>query len=357
MELSVAIIEVLKEFSSETKTAQTGPMSLADIQRRLVMKFGDTDKTSEEITEKDWPTRKMVRTSMADLLVMEELLPNEQRTIRFSESETKEGIVRRTNYYYANAITDAELKFLLDSTLYSSIINQKHANRLAKNIQNLSGKHLKDMTQYAAVFGETRYSPSNDVLSNVELLMQALGKSKVTFQLNVYSTGKRLVPAKKEHDTVNPHYVVMGSGRYYLLATYDNSEKVYYFRVDLMTDIRITKEPSVGREKIPELKNGIDWSKYMFQHPYMVTGTVERIKLRIKKEHFTQIIDWFGTDIRVLSETGDTVDVEVRACEKAMKYWLLSYGESVEALNMTPGFAEEMREAAKIIYEKYGKGK
>ena len=353
MELSYQIVEILKEFSSKEKTLETHPMSLSEVRKQLVLKIGSRSNLGD-VQDDDFPTRKMVRTSMKSLLEMEAILPEEQRTIRYTEKIRKE-VSYKSNYWYENCISDAELKFLIDSALYANIINQKNGQKLVKNIQNLSGKKLSDMTMYAKNFGETKYTQNVDVLLNVEILMQAIkSQRKVSFDLNVYDVNKVL--KSYNNYIINPHYVVMGNGRYFLVGTYDNSEKCYYYRVDLMTKIKITKVVSVDRLNIPELKGGIDMSKYMFQHPYMISGNIKKMKLRVNKSIFTQIVDWFGTTFTVLpnTETIETVDISVEVCENAMKYWLLQYGENVQALDMGKDFAENMQKAAKIIYEKYG---
>lgn len=353
MELSYAIVEILREFSSENPTMSTHPMTLTEIQKRLSQRFGNR-KSLTEINDDDFPTRKMVRTSMEALLQTEASLPEKERTIRYTEkgSDNKK---YRSNYYYQSLLSDAELKYLIDSTLYSSIINTEQMQQLVNNIKGLSGKNLANMTLYASVFGEAKYSQQIDVLKNVEVLMEAIRKQrKVDFSLNVYNIEKELTPYTK--CTINPHYVVMGNSRYYLIGTYDGNEKPYFFRVDLMTDIVITNEKSDNRETVPELKNGLNLSQYMHQHPYMISGKVSRIKLRVNKSIFTQIIDWFGTDVIVLpdTETELTVDVSVKACEGAIHYWLLQYGQEVLALDMDKEFAKGMQTAAKTIYEKYG---
>jgi predicted DNA-binding transcriptional regulator YafY len=185
--------------------------------------------------------------------------------------------------------------------------------------------------------------------------MSAINKRcKVEFSLNVYNIKKELTPYTE--CKISPHYVTMGNGRYYLIGTYDGSEKIYLFRVDLMTKIEITTEKSVRRESISELRD-MNLSEYMYQHPYMISGEVRRMKLRVNKDIFTQIIDWFGIDVVVLldTETENTIDVIIKACERAMHYWLLQYGEGVQALEMNDVFARRMQMAAKAIYEKYGK--
>lgn len=353
MELSQAIVEILREFSSEKKTMTTHPMTLKEIQQRLAQKFGDR-RGLNEIHDDDYPTRKMVRRSMQSLLETETLIQEKDRTIMYSEKGTNTKTYR-TGYYYKSPMRDAQLKYLIDATLYSNIMNTEQSQQLVKDIQGLSGKNLSDMTLYASVFDQSKYTQEIDVLKNVEILMNAINKQcKVQFSLNIYNTEKKLVPYIECE--INPYYVIMGNGRYYLIGTYDGKDKIYFFRVDLMTQIKITDGKSVEREHIPELQGGLNFSEYILQHPYMISGKVSRMKLRVDKNVFTQIIDWFGMNVTVLpnTETENTVDVMVKACEGAMHYWLLQYGESVQALEMGEAFAKQMQTAAKNIYKKYG---
>lgn len=172
--------------------------------------------------------------------------------------------------------------------------------------------------------------------------------------LNVYNIKKELRP-DQEH-IISPFEIVMGNNaKYYLIGTYDNSVKVYFFRIDLITGINMLDEKAEDKENIEEIRNGINLLKYHNEHPYMFGGKPVRMKLRVNKDIFTQIIDWFGYDVTVdrKSETETTIDVTVSAVEDAMHYWLLQYGENVKALNVGEDFAEKMRAAAMKIYESY----
>lgn len=136
MELSYQIVEILKEFSSETRTPETHPMTLTEIRNRLVIKIGGNRGNLSDVLETDLPTRKMVRTSIAVLLDTEAMLPEKQKTIMYSQ-HNKNGKLRKSNYWYRSPISDSELKFLVDSTLYANIINEDNSRKLAKYTENV----------------------------------------------------------------------------------------------------------------------------------------------------------------------------------------------------------------------------
>lgn len=354
MELGYWIVRILQRYSSQKETGDTHPMTLAEIQKRAAAQYDGWKKPYEEYKAEDRPTRKMVQDAMTSLIDGESLLPDEEKTIIYREYGNPDA-PRRTDYWYRSLWRDADLRFLIDSVLYSGILNEKQTQEMVKNIKKLSGENLKKMTRYAGFFGGSRYFADNDVLSNVELLSAAIYQhKKVRFILNVYNIKKELQP-DKEH-IISPFEIVMGNNaRYYLIGTYANSVKAYFFRIDLITGIDVLDEKADDKRNIEEIKNGMNLLKYHNEHPYMFGGKPVQMKLRVNKEIFTQIIDWFGHDVEVdrKSETETTIDVTVSAVEDAMHYWLLQYGENVKALNAGEDFAEKMRAAAMKIYENY----
>ena len=354
MDLEYRIVRILQKYSSQKETTDTHPMTLTEIQQEAAKEYDDGKKPREDYNASDIPTRRMVQRAMDSLIGWELSLPPEEKTIMYREYGDPDA-PRRTDYWYQSPWRDADLRFLIDSALYSGILNEKQTRELVENIKNLSGKNLKEMTRYARVFGGSRYFADNDVMSNVELLSAAIyQQKKVRFMLNVYNIKKELRP-DQEH-IISPFEIVMGNNaKYYLIGTYDNSVKVYFFRIDLITGINMLDEKAEDKENIEEIRNGINLLKYHNEHPYMFGGKPVRMKLRVNKDIFTQIIDWFGYDVTVdrKSETETTIDVTVSAVEDAMHYWLLQYGENVKALNVGEDFAEKMRAAAMKIYESY----
>lgn len=339
------IIEVLKRHSSEKKQHDTHLLNQKEILHFLQK---DYPYLSDEITAKT------VRWALQVIREKEEMFPDQYKALRFRK---KNG--RITGYWTANSISDPELKFLIDSVMYGNIINTRNAQNLAKRIQGLSGKNLYNLTPYASgAFGKQKYLPNIDVLENVNQIMQAQMKQrKVRFQLNVFTAkyGKIELSPTKDH-SVSPLEMLLHGGRYYLMAAYDNTDKLYFFRVDLITEIRRLDDRARKRDEFAVLK-GFERDRFMLKHPIMYGGQEKRFKLKIKKEYFTQVVDTFSDSIQILpgSDTGDAVEVAVYASDEAMRRWLLQYGDIAEALDMDDVFAHKMRVSIDILRKNMSK--
>ena len=335
MELSYMIVEVLKRHSSEKNT-----LNQTQLLRHLQ---SDYPHLAEEITEKK------VRSALEKMIVQESTLPDKSRVLRHTDAK------RKKQYWTDNSLSDAELKFLIDSVVYSNIINTQNARSLAKRIQGLSGKRLRDFTPYASgAFGEQKYTAAINVLKNVEAIAAAQeAKRKISFELNAYiaQNGKTALRPTGKH-TVSPLDTVLHNGRYYLLACYDDGDRIYSFRVDLMTSIRQTAEPA--RRDVPALKS-FRRDEFMLRHPVMYAGRVRRFTLRVKKDSLTQIVDTFSDAAMIVpgSEMEETVDLWVDASDGAMKFWLLQYGDVVEAIDLPEDFAAELKKSVEALSKKY----
>lgn len=334
MELSYMIVEVLKRYSSENNT-----LNQTQLLRHLQ---SDYPHLAEEITQKK------LRSALEKMTAQEIELPEETRVLYYTDAR------RKKRYWTGNSLSDVELKFLIDSVVYSNIINTQNARGLAKRIQGLSGKRLRKLTPYASgAFGRQKYTADVDVLKSVEAIADAQeARRKISFDLNVYTVqnGKIVLCPTRKH-TVSPLETVLHNGRYYLLACYD-SDKIYSFRVDLMTDIRQTAEPV--RCGVSALKNRRR-DEFMLQHPTMYAGRVRRFTLRAKKDSLTQIVDTFSDAAAVIpgSETESTVDLRVDAGDGAMKYWLLQYADIVEAVDLPEDFAAKLKKSVEVLSQKY----
>jgi hypothetical protein len=99
-------------------------------------------------------------------------------------------------------------------------------------------------------------------------------------------------------------------------------------------------------------ENGIDLPTHMAEHIYMMSGESSRVKFRADQCIVTEIIDWFGKDVKFSDETDDAVTVTVKVNEKAMFYWLMQYGEYVEVLEPKT-LRKRVQDTAQQISEKY----
>ena len=65
----------------------------------------------------------------------------------------------------------------------------------------------------------------------------------------------------------------------------------------------------------------------------MFTGESAAVTFRAKKYLVSEIIDWFGKDIKFSDETEDEVTVRVMVNLEAMRKWALQYAVQCEILS------------------------
>lgn len=237
MILAQAIIEVLKKHSGKEKTQSTHPLKITEIVKYLKEDFPEMER-DEIITMSD----KTVRTALNHIVVSEECLDEKDRTVCYTTYKKKDGSEYKTNYWTPKSISDLELKFLIDSVMYSKIFTSDMAHDFAGRIQKLSGKNLESITKYAnASFGKQRLNIDVDILDNIQKIIRA-DKENVflSFDFNIYDVDEKThkIKLKKEsRNMVKVLKVILSEGRYLLLARYKGSKKVYHFWIDLMSNL------------------------------------------------------------------------------------------------------------------------
>ncbi|MGO4865381.1 WYL domain-containing protein [Ligilactobacillus ruminis] len=306
---------------------------------------------------------------------------------------------RTIGYWMMETISESEWMFLMDSVLYSKILTKKEADNLAKRITFLAGKSFSDLTKYRHKMRNQPYTVGDKeidekeghiesrVLKSVHLIRVAIKeRKKVEFNLCVYDYGDqsvRLVPYGKHgkvlpetpdryredvHRVVSPFEVIYSNGRYYMLGLGADLEterstdlKYKLYRVDLMDDlsfaprtVAITKKEAGIEEELANL------FKYRMENPYMFTGKVERVRIRVDADQFTQIVDWFSDDFKVVGHDANEdayYDIEVKVNLNSFTFWVLQYSGCVEVLETgkkgDDSYRNHIKETLKKALEKY----
>lgn len=80
------------------------------------------------------------------------------------------------------------------------------------------------------------------------------------------------------------------------------------------------------------IENGLDLPKHLVEHLYMFAGESVAVKFIAKMYIVTDVIDWFGKDIKFSDATDDEVTVTVKVNPIAMKMWALKYSKHIKAI-------------------------
>ena len=228
---------------------------------------------------------------------------------------------------------DAELRILIDSVLFSKSISTKQAKDLISKIQGLASNHFNAKVSHVSNLPELHRTINKQAMYGLDTLNDAIAaKHQVSFIYNDVDTDMKLHPRRKEPYIVNPYQIVACNGRLYLIGNYDKYDNVSHFRIDKMTEVVDLGTKVKPMKKVEGLEHGLNLPKHMAEHIYMFSGPTVNVKLETTREIFSEITDWFGTDIKILEEDGDKLILRINCNENAMRYWALQYGVYVEVL-------------------------
>ncbi len=248
---------------------------------------------------------------------------------------------------------DAELRILIDSVLFSKSISTRQAKDLIKKIRKLASKYFNAKVSHVYNLPELNRTINKQVMYSMDTINDAIAeKRKISFIYNDIGTDFKLHPRREEPYLVNPYQIVANNGRFYLISNYDKYDNVAHFRIDRMTDVRELEEKVKPIKEIPELDGRLDLPKHMAEHIYMFSGSSISIKLSTTADMMSELVDWFGTDFRILEKDGDRIIVRLNCNENAMRFWALQYGPYVEVLE-PESLRKTVKEDVAAMAEKY----
>ena len=311
----------------------------------------------EQYTDRD---HRLTQQKIVDLLEKNYGVPCTRQTIKNNlmllgemgyEISMEGGIFLKSRLF-----DNAELRMLIDSVLFSRTLSGEEAERLIKKLKALGNTYCHAKVKHVCHLPKLIHSDNKQVLLNLDVLSDAIEQErKVSFTYNSYGKDFQLHPRRKEPYIVNPYQMVANQGRYYLLCSYDTSNRLSHYRLDYMTKLEMLDEKVKPMDQMEDFVQGYSLPKHMAEHIYMFSGPSVQVKMRVWDQMMSQLIDWFGKDFRIVQEDGDELIISVACNEKAMKYWALQYGEYAEILE-PKSLRDEVCKAVRYMGKKYLSG-
>ena len=281
--------------------------------------------------------------------------------LEFSESvrRNKDGEeeVIYTDWYLERDFSDAELRLIIDSLLFSKHIPYSQCKELIEKIEGLSNRYFKSKVRHVRNLPVDQ--PQNaELFYTIEILDEAIERNRqVVFHYGDYGTDKKLhlrerKDGKPREYLVNPYQMVATNGRYYLIANVERHDNISHYRVDHIRDIEITDTPAKPQRKVEGLENGLDLPKHMAEHVYMFAGESQRVIMRTTPGMAGELIDWFGSGVTFSDETETSVIAHVTANLQAMRFWALQYAPYVTVL-APQSLVDTVKEDLTLASEKY----
>ena len=279
------------------------------------------------------------------------------KSVYFCLIKCREEEIVYKDWYLERDFSDAELRLLIDSLLFSRHIPYSQCKTLIEKLENLSNRYFKSRVKHIQTLPDNEL-PNRQLFYTIEILDQAITKGRqVSFHYNKYHTDKMLHPRIGHEGNVrtyiaNPYQMAAVNGRYYLICNYDKYDDVSNYRVDRITDIKLLDTPVKPMKNVKGLEHGLNLPKHMAEHVYMFTGESVPVTFRAKKYLLTDLFDWFGKEMQFTDETEEAVTVRVTVNLDAMRKWALQYALHVKVLK-PERLVDMLREDVKRAAEQY----
>ena len=323
--LIVRIMQILEYYSDVNH-----PLTQEDIINKLYEDYGIEAE------------RKAIGRNIALLQDMfERESANKMATAIVIESDKRKG-----TFLDKRLFEDSELRLLIDGVLASKHISENYSKDLIEKLSMLSNKYFKSNVKHVYSVKDWDKTENKALFYNIGMVDEAIERSRqMTFDYNKYGADKKL--HKTSSHTASPYQLILHNQHYYLVFLSEKWHKICHFRVDKITNIKITDEPMTPLRSIKGYENGLDYKKYATSLPYMFTDEIQRITFICDEFVVDQVVDWFGKNISVKNIGGGKYEVIVSASPNAMEYWALQYLNYVEIKSPT-----ELRERIKNNLQK-----
>jgi len=335
--LIIDILDILKKYSDENHR-----LSQKEI----------ADKLKNEYNMK--VDRKAIKRNLMNLIDFGYELEYSESVRR---NKNGEEVTMCSDWYLIRDFTDAELRLLIDSLLFSKHIPYSQCKMLVEKLDGLSNCYFKSKVKHIRNMPESM--PENkQIFLTIEILDEAISENKqVAFNYNEYDIDKKMRPRKNSKGEmreyiVNPYQMAATNGRYYLICNLDGHEDVGNYRLDRISNIKLLESKAKDKKKVKGMEHGFDLPRHMAENIYMFGGGSIRVLFRARRYIVGDILDWFGRDVKFFDADEDEVTASVSVCEEAMFYWSMQYGEHIEVLEPAR-LRERVGTAAKAISEKY----
>lgn len=263
------------------------------------------------------------------------------------------GSRRAGSYIDSREFEDSELKLLIDGVLQSKHITARHSKDLIEKLCGLSNKYFRSHVKHVYSVNEWSKTDNQSLFYNIDVIDEAIENGKqVQYDYNKYGIDVKL--HKSSFQRVSPYQLILHNQRYYLMGYSEYWNNMVFHRLDRISNMRIFDAPAVPIIDIKGYERGIDFKQIASTMPYMYTDTPQYVQLIADESIVDQIVDWFGTEIRMslLPEDHSKVRVEFYASPLAMEHWALQYIKHVEVAKPEQ-LRNRIREALENGLQKY----
>ena len=270
------------------------------------------------------------------------------------EEPEKNFRISRSGIYLERDFSDENLQLLIDSVLYSKYISKAEAEELMKKIRDMGSATFQKKNKGIAKLSSVYHARETRFFKELNVIQQAIAQEKkLSFSYGAYKENNGKFVIEERDNKVSPYHLVFSNGKYYLIGYREEKNQIWHYRVDKIYKAKIE---SGDRKPITDTAlKGVSIGDYVLQHPFLFTGTSERIVMKVNSDQIGHVVDTFGENFQRISYDKLTTTIAVNCAEDDAYYWALQFSGIVEVLE-PQNLRERLRVAAEELAMRYMNG-
>ncbi len=263
----------------------------------------------------------------------------------------------KRGYYMTDQIfEDYELKMIADAVSGTKFLTYGDSEKLVNKLCEIATFTGEEIIKEHTFIDQTIKSKNKFVRFNIDKVINAIKhKKKITFQY--YETGPdgNMTLKRDGHIyEISPYYLCWAEDGYFLIGNSKSHDHLTHFRVDMMINVEIIKEPIRPREEIVELTENFSIGEYLRQNVNMYTGELMQVTLECSLNAAPDFRSRFGTDIKVvpINENYFRADVTVTKGEGFIR-WIMQFDPDDIKVIWPSDFYKVIESRAKKISKYY----
>ncbi|MBR6549126.1 MAG: WYL domain-containing protein [Clostridia bacterium] len=193
----------------------------------------------------------------------------------------------------------AEIRLLMDAVLSANFITRKKSLQLVEKLQQMCSQHQTDALKRQVYIDKRNKHKNEEIYYSIHVINQAIEqKKKITF-----SYGRRVlsnegkVTMSYRTFTVSPYALLWYDDCYYVIGNNQKYDNLMHLRLDRMSKVTMTKQPSRSFEEVSVYRNHFDVADYAAKLSNAFGGQPMTIELLCRDDLLEAILDRFGDQI------------------------------------------------------------
>lgn len=188
-----------------------------------------------------------------------------------------------------------DLVLLADCIHATRFITKTQEEALIDALSHLCSRHQAERLRENNIVAIDRVRTKNkgmvQIIGTINEAIEADCKITMRYLKHTMKDKENPVERRKEPYKLSPFQLIMHDGFYYLLAYSDEKQRIMTFRLDRMTNVKLTAETREGEKLFREIGMS-GFTKRVFN---MFRGRTEHVGIRFRASKLDTVIDRFGT--------------------------------------------------------------